>query len=128
MTKQLKILHLMAKLDTDTAITFLQVLADDMFDISTHDDYARISMHCNDLLGQYRPLNNDNAPWIDVRDEIAKRDEQDGYNDMNLVIDAMIRDMNDNQLVLLRTLAYGPASYDYVRGAIDLYHHLGWKD
>ena len=118
----------MAKLDVDTAITFLQVLADDMFDISTHDDYARISMYANDLLGQYRPLNNDNAPWIAVRDEIAERDEQDGYNDMDLVIDAMIRDMNDNQLALLRTLAYGPASYDYVRGAIDLYRHLGWKD
>lgn len=41
-------------------------------------------------------------------------DEQNGYNDMDLVIDAMIRDMNDNQLALLRTLAYGPASYDYV--------------
>ena len=118
----------MAKLDTDTAITFLQVLADDMFDISTHDDYARISMYCKSLAGHYRPLNNDNAPWIDVRDEIAKRDEQNGYDDMNLVIDSMVRDMNDNQLALLRTLAYGPASYDYVRGAIDLYHHLGWKD
>lgn len=115
----------MAKLDVDKAITFLQVLADDRYD---HDDYDRIFMHCTDLLGQYRPVNNDNAPWIDVRDEIAKRDEQDGYNDMDLVIDAMIRDMNDNQLALLRTLAYGPASYDYVRGAIDLYRHLGWKD
>jgi hypothetical protein len=116
----------MAMLDTDTAITFLQELANDMYDVN--DDYARIVMHCNDLLGQYRPVNNDNAPWIDVRDEIAKRDEQDGYNDMDLVIDAMIRDMNDNQLALLRTLAYGPASYDYVRGALDMYQHLGWKD
>lgn len=126
MTKQLKILHLMAKLDVDTAITFLQTLADDKYNV--HDDYARIVMYCNDLQGMYRPSNDDNAPWIDVRDEIAKRDEQDGYNDMNLVIDAMIRDMNDNQLALLRTLAYGPASYDYVRGAIDMYHHLGWED
>lgn len=125
MTRQLEILKLMAKLDVDTAILYLQVLADDRYD---HDDYDRIFMHANDLLGQYRPSNADNAPWIDVRDEIAKRDEQDGYNDMDLVIDAMIRDMNDNQLALLRTLAYGPASYDYVRGAIDLYRHLGWKD
>lgn len=125
MTRQLTILKLMAKLDVNKAITFLQVLADDRYD---HDDYDRIFMFCNDLLGQYRPSNNDNAPWIDVRDKIASMDEQDGYNDMDLVIDAMVRDMNDNQLALLRTLAYGPASYDYVQGAIDLYHHLGWED
>ena len=126
MANQLTILKLMAKLDTDTAITFLQVLADDMYDV--HDDYARIVMYCNDLLGQYRPLNSDETPWKAVRDKVADMDLQEGYNDMDLVIDAMIRDMNDNQLALLRTLAYGPASYDYVRGAIDLYHHLDWKD
>ena len=126
MANQLEILKLMAKLDVDTSITFLQVLADDMYNVN--DDYARIVMYCNDLLGMYRPLNNDNAPWIDVRDKIASMDEQDGYNDMDLVIDAMIRDMNDNQLALLRTLAYGPASYDYIKGAIDMYHHLGWED
>lgn len=125
MTRQLEILKLMAKLDVNKAITFIQVLADDRYD---HDDYDRIFMYANDLLGQFRPVNNDNAPWIAVRDKIASMDEQDGYNDMDLVIDAMIRDMNDNQLALLRTLAYGPASYDYVRGAIDLYRHLGWKD
>lgn len=125
MTRQLTILKLMAKLDVDKAITFIQVLADDRYD---HDDYDRIFMFSNDLLGCYRPSNNDNAPWIDVRDKIASMDLQNGYNDTELVIDAMIRDMNDNQLALLRTLAYGPASYDYVRGAIDLYHHLGWKD
>jgi hypothetical protein len=126
MADQLTILKLMAMLDVDTSITFLQTLADDRYD--EHDDYARIVMYCNDLLGMYRPSNNDNAPWIAVRDKIASMDEQDGYNDMDLVIDAMIRDMNDNQLALLRTLAYGPASYDYVRGAIDLYRHLDWKD
>lgn len=126
MANQLEILKLMAKLDTDTAILYLQTLADDKYNV--HDDYARIVMYCNDLLGQYRPSNNDNAPWIAVRDKIASMDEQDGYNDMDLVIDAMVRDMNDNQLALLRTLAYGPASYDYVQGAIDMYHHLGWED
>lgn len=126
MANQLTILKLMAKLDTDTAIEFLQVLADDMY--SVHDDYQRIVMYCNDLLGQYRPVNNDNAPWIDVRDEIANMDLANGYDDMNLVIDALVRDMNDDQLVLLRTLANGLASADYVRGAIDMYHHLGWKD
>ncbi len=62
MANQLEILKLMAKLDTDTAITFLQVLADDMYDV--HDDYARIVMYCNDLLGQYRPLNSDETPWM----------------------------------------------------------------
>lgn len=126
MANQLTILKLMAKLDTDTAITFLQVLADDMY--SVHDDYQRTVTYCNDLLGQYGPVNNDNAPWIDVRDKITEMDLANGYDDMNLVIDALVRDMNDDQLALLRTLAYGPASYDYVRGAIDMYHHLGWKD
>lgn len=126
MANQLTILKLMAKLDTDTAIEFLQVLADDMY--SVHDDYQRIVIYCNDLLGQYRPVNNDNAPWIDVRDKIANMDLANGYDDMNLVIDALVRDMNDNQLALLRTLATGPASYDYVKGAIDMYHHIGWKD
>ena len=53
MANQLEILKLMAKLDTDTAITFLQVLADDMYDVN--DDYARIVMYSNDLLGKYRP-------------------------------------------------------------------------
>lgn len=125
MANQLTILKLMAKLDTDTAIEFLQVLADDRYD---HDDYDRIFMFCNDLLGQYRPVDNDNAPWVDVRDKIASMDEQDGYNDMDLVIDAMIRDMNDNQLALLRTLAYGEQTASYVKGAIDMYHHLGWED
>lgn len=126
MTRQLTILKLMAKLDTDTAITFIRELADDKFE--NHDDYQRIVMYCNDLLGMYRPVNTDEAPWKAVRDKIADMDEQDGYNDTDLVIDALIRDMDDNQLALLRTLAYGPASADYVRGAIDLYHHLGWKD
>lgn len=116
----------MAKLDVDTAITFLQELADDRYD--EHDDFARIVMYCQDLQGIYRPANNDNAPWIDVRDKIASMDEQDGYNDMDLVIDAMIRDMNDNQLALLRTLAYGEQSASYRKGAIDMYHHLGWED
>lgn len=126
MTKQLTILHLMAKLNTDTAIQFLQVLANDMY--SVHDDYARIVMHCNDLLGQYRPVNNDNAPWIDVRDEIAKRDEQNGYDDMNLVIDSMVRNINENQMALLRTLAFGEQqSSSYIKGALDMYEHLGWK-
>lgn len=125
MTKQLKILHLMAKLDTDTAITFLQELANDMYDVN--DDYARIVMHCNDLLGQYRPVNNDNAPWIDVRDEIAKRDEQDGYNDTNLVIDSMVRNINNDQLALLRTLAYGEQTASYNKGALTMYENLDWK-
>lgn len=127
MANQLTILKLMAKLDTDTAITFLQVLADDMYMQSRHDDYARISMHCNDLLGMYRPVNNDNAPWIDVRDEIAKRDEQDGYDDTELVIDSMVRNINDNQMALLNTLAFGEKSASYIKGAIDMYNHLGWK-
>lgn len=126
MTRQPTILKLMAKLDTDTAITFLQVLADDMYNV--HDDYDRISMHANDLLGQFRPSNADNAPWIDVRDEIAKRDEQNGYNDTELVIDAMIRGMNDNQLALLRTLAYGEQTASYNKGALDMYRHLDWKN
>lgn len=126
MANQLKILHLMTKLDTDTAITYLQVLASDMYNV--HDDYARIVMHCNDLLGQYRPVNNDNAPWIDVRDEIAKRDEQDGYNDTELVIDSLVRNIDSNQMALLRTLAYGEQTASYIKGAMDMYHHLNWKD
>ncbi|NME34930.1 hypothetical protein HF864_09225 [Lactobacillus sp. MRS-253-APC-2B] len=126
MTKQLTILKLMAKLDADTAITFISTLADDRFD--EHDDYARIVMYCNDLQGMYRPSNDDNAPWIDVRDEIAKRDEQDGYNDMNLVIDSMVRNINDNQMALLRTLAYGEQTASYIKGAVDMYEHLDWKD
>lgn len=117
----------MAKLNVDTAITFLQVLSDDMWSINENDDYARLGMYCTDLLGQYRPLANE-TPWIAVRDKITDMDIQNGYDDMDLVIDAMIRDMNDNQLALLRTLAYGPASYDYIKGAIDMYHHLGWED
>ena len=115
----------MAMLDTDTAITFLQELANDMYDVN--DDYARIVMHCNDLLGQYRPVNNDNAPWIDVRDEIAKRDEQDGYNDTNLVIDSMVRNINNDQLALLRALAYGEQTASYNKGALTMYENLDWK-
>lgn len=126
MANQLEILKLMAKLDVDTAITFLQELADDMY--SVHDDYARIVMYCNDLLGQYRPLNSDETPWIAVRDEIASMDLANGYDDTDLVIDSLVRNMDSNQLALLRTLAYGPASYDYVRGALDMYRHLGWQD
>lgn len=125
MTRQLTILKLMAKLNADTAIEYLQVLADDKYNVN--DDYARIVMYCNDLLGMYRPVNNDNAPWIDVRDEIARMDEQDGYNDTDLVIDSLIRNIDSNQLALLRTLAYGEQTASYVRGAIDLYHHLGWE-
>lgn len=125
MANQLTILKFMAKLDVDKAIEYLQVLADDMYDV--HDDYARIVMYCNDLKGRYEPSNTDNAPWIAVRDKIADMDEQNGYADAELVIDALVRDMNDNQLALLRTLANGLASADYVRGAIDLYRHLDWK-
>lgn len=126
MTRQLTILKLMAKLDVDKAITFIRELADDMY--SVNDDYKRIVMYCSDLQGRYKPLDDDESPWKAVRDKIASMDLQDGYNDTELVIDAMIRDMNDNQLALLRTLAYGPASYDYVRGALDMYRHLGWQD
>ena len=126
MANQLTIFKLMAKLDVNASITFLQVLADDMY--SVNDDYARIVMFCDDLQGQFRPTNNDNAPWVDVRDKIASMDEQDGYNDMDLVIDAMIRDMNDNQLALLRTLAFGEQTASYNKGALDMYGHLGWKD
>lgn len=112
----------MTKLDVDKAITFLRVLANDMYDV--HDDYQRIVIYCNDLLGQYRPVNNDNATWIDVRDKIADMDLQDGYNDMDLVIDALVRDMNDNQLALLRTLANSEQTSSYIKGAIDMYHNL----
>jgi len=126
MTRQLTILKLMAKLDTDTAITFIRELADDMYNVN--DDYARITMYSTDLLGQYRPSNTDEAPWKAVRDKIASMDLQNGYNDTELVIDAVIRDMNDNQLALLRTLAYGEQTASYIKGAIDMYHHLGWED
>lgn len=126
MTRQLTILKLMAKLDTDTAITFIRELADDKYNV--HDDYARIVMYCNDLLGMYRPTNNDNAPWIDVRDKIARMDVASGYDDMELVIDSLIRNIDSNQLALLRTLAYGEQTSSYVKGAIDMYHHLGWED
>lgn len=128
MTRQLTILKLMAKLDVETAITFLQVLADDMYMQSRHDDYARISMYCNDLLGMYRPTNNDNAPWIDVRDEIANMDLANGYDDTDLVINSLVRNMNDNQLALLRTLAFGEQTESYRKGAMDMFRHLGWKD
>lgn len=126
MTRQLTILKLMAKLDTDTAILFLQVLGDDMY--SVNDDYARITMYCNDLLGQYRPSNADEAPWKAVRDKIARMDVASGYDDMELVIDSLVRNIDSNQLALLRTLAYGEQTSSYVKGAIDMYHHLGWED
>jgi len=126
MTRQLEILKLMAKLDTDTAITYLQVLADDMYNV--HDDYARIVMYCNDLLGQYRPTNNDNAPWIAVRDKIANMDLANGYDDTDLVINSLVQNIDSNQLALLRTLADSPASDEYRKGAMALYRRLGWKD
>lgn len=124
MTRQLTILKLMAKLDTETAITFLQELANDRYD--EHDDFARLVMYCNDL-GMYRPSNNDNAPWIAVRDKIASMDEQNGYDDIELVINSMVRNINDNQMALLNTLAYGEKTASYIKGAIDMYEHLGWK-
>lgn len=126
MANQLEILKLMAKLDVDTAIEFLQVLADDMYNVN--DDYARITMYCTDLQGQYRPSNNDNAPWIAVRDKIARMDVASGYDDIELVIDSMVRNINDNQMALLRTLAYGEQTASYNQGALDMYGHLGWKD
>lgn len=126
MANQLEILKLMAKLDTDVAITFISTLADDMY--SVNDDYARIVMYCNDLLGQYRPVNNDEAPWKAVRDKIARMDVASGYDDMELVIDSLIRNMNDNQLALLRALAFGEQTASYVKGAIDLYHYLNWEN
>jgi hypothetical protein len=126
MADQLTILKLMAKLDVDTSITFLQTLADDMYNV--HDDYARIVMYCNDLLGMYRPVNDDDSPWIAVRDKIASMDEQDGYNDTNLVIDSLVRNINSDQLALLRTLAYGEQTASYNKGALDMYGHLDWKD
>lgn len=125
MADQLTILKLMAMLDVDTAILYLQVLADDRYSIN--DDYKRISMYCNDLLGMYRPSNANEAPWKSVRDKITDMDEQSGYNDMNLVIDAMVRDIDSNQLALLRTLAYGEQSASYIKGAIDMYNHIGWQ-
>lgn len=126
MADQLTILKLMAKLDTDTAILYLQTLANDRFD--EHDDFARIVMHCNDLSGMYEPLDANETPWIAVRDKIASVDEQDGYNDMNLVIDSMVRNINSDQLALLRTLAFGEQTASYNKGALDMYGHLGWKD
>lgn len=126
MANQLEILKLMAKLDTDTAIEYLQTLADDKYE--NHDDYARITMYCNDLLGQYRPTDNDNAPWIAVRDKIARMDVASGYDDIELVIDSLIRNIDSNQLALLRTLAYGEQTASYVKGAIDMYHYLNWED
>lgn len=126
MANQLTILKLMNKLDADTAITFIRELADDMY--SVNDDYRRIVMYSNDLQGQYRPTDNDNAPWIDVRDKIASMDEQDGYNDTDLVIDSLIRNINDNQLALLRTLAFGEQTASYRAGAIALYHYLNWEN
>lgn len=126
MANQLTILKLMAKLNVDTAITFLQVLADDMYNV--HDDYARIVMYCNDLQGMYRPLNSDETPWKSVRDKVADMDLQEGYNDTELVIDSLVRNINNDQLALLRTLAYGEKSASYIKGAVDMYHHLGWKD
>lgn len=125
MANQLEILKLMAKLDVDTAITFLQTLADDKYNV--HDDYARIVMYCNDLQGMYRPSNDDNAPWIDVRDEIAKRDLQNGYDDTELVINSMVQNINNDQLALLRTLAFGEQTASYNKGALDMYGHIGWK-
>lgn len=125
MTRQLTILKLMAKLDVDTAITFLQELANDMYDVN--DDYARLSMYCTDLQGRYEPLDANETPWIAVRDEIAKRDEQDGYDDTELVIDSMVRNINDNQMALLNTLAYGEQTASYNKGALSMYEHLGWK-
>ena len=125
MANQLTILKLMAMLDVSTSITFLQVLADDMY--SVHDDYARISMYCNDLSGRYKPLDDDNAPWIDVRDKIASMDEQNGYDDMNLVIDSLVRNINNDQMALLNTLANGEQTASYNKGSIDMYNHLGWK-
>jgi predicted Abi (CAAX) family protease len=126
MADQLTILKLMAKLDVDTAITFLQELANDMYDVN--DDYARIVMYCNDLQGQYRPSNNDEAPWKAVRDKIASMDLQNGYNDTELVIDSMVQNINSNQMALLNTLAFGEQTASYNKGALDMYHHLGWKD
>lgn len=125
MANQLTILKLMAKLDTDTAITFLQVLADDMYDV--HDDYARLVMYCNDLQGCYKPLDDDETPWKSVRDKIASMDLQNGYDDTELVIDSLVRNINDNQMALLNTLAFGEKSASYIKGAIDMYNHLGWK-
>lgn len=125
MANQLTILKLMAKLNTATSITFLQELANDRYD--EHDDFERIVMYCNDLQGRYEPLDANETPWIAVRDEIAKRDEQDGYNDMNLVIDSMVRNINNDQLALLRTLAFGEQTASYNQGALSMYEHLDWK-
>lgn len=126
MANQLEILKLMAKLDTDTAIVFIRELADDKFD--NHDDFARIVMYCNDLLGMYRPTNNDNAPWIDVRDKIANMDLANGYDDTDLVINSLVQNMDSNQLALLRTLADSPASDEYRNGALSLYRYLNWEN
>ena len=125
MTKQLKILHLMAKLDTDTAITFLQELANDMYDVN--DDYARLVMYCTDIQGRYKPLDANETPWKAVRDKVADMDLQNGYNDTELVIDSLVRNINDNQMALLDTLAYGEQTASYNKGAISMYEHIGWK-
>ena len=117
----------MAKLDTDTAIVFIRELADDKYE--NHDDYARIVMYCNDLLGMYRPSNNDNAPWIDVRDKIENMDLANGYDDTDIVINSLVQNMDSNQLALLRTLADSPASDDdYRNGALSLYRYLNWEN
>ena len=131
----LKILKLMAKLNTDTAILYLQVLASDMHVVD--DCYETIIISCTDLLGQYRPSNDDVEPWVNVRDEIARMnvwdDDIDNGTDVNgklklVIIDMVENQINSNQLALLRTLAYGEQTSSYVKGAIDMYHHLGWQD
>lgn len=124
MTRQLKILHLMAKLDTDTAILYLQELANDMYDVN--DDYARLVMYCTDLQGTYRPA-DDETPWKAVRDKIASMDLRNGYDDTELVIDSLVRNINDNQMALLDTLAFGEQTASYNQGAISMYEHIGWK-
>lgn len=125
----------MAKLNTDTAILYLRVLASDMHGV--YDDYETIIISCTDLLGQYRPSNDDVEPWVNVRDEIARMNIQDDgmQNDVdaNMELELVINDMvenhiNSDQLALLRTLAYGEQTSSYVKGAIDMYHHLGWQD
>lgn len=126
MANQLEILKMMAKLDTDTAITYLQTLADDKYNV--HDDYARLVMYCTDLLGRYEPSNADETPWKAVRDKVADMDEQNGYDDTELVIDSLVRNINNDQLALLRTLAYGEQTASYNKGALTMYEHLGWKD
>ena len=131
----LKILKLMAKLNTDTAILYLQVLASDMHVVD--DYYEAIIISCTDLLGQYRPSNDDVEPWVNVRDEIARMNVRDddiqNGTDVNgelklVIIDMVENNINSDQLALLRTLAYGEQTSSYVKGAIDMYRHLGWQD